>query len=67
MLKELEQENGRTPAARPVYETAENQMSLLDFGGAEIVEELKKLDVNTLTPIESMSRLYALCEKAKNM
>ena len=67
VLKELEQENGRTPAARPVYETAENQMSLLDFGGAEIVEELKKLDVNTLTPIESMSRLYALCEKAKNM
>ena len=67
VLHELEKEKGRAPAVRPVYETAENQMSLLDLGGAEIVEELKKLDVNTLTPIESMSRLYALCEKAKNM
>ena len=33
----------------------------------EIMEELKTLDVNTLTPIESMQILFDICDKAKNI
>ncbi|MEG1834782.1 MAG: DNA mismatch repair protein MutS [Oscillospiraceae bacterium] len=43
----------------------EIQLSFGSNNNDEIVEELKKLDVNTLTPIEAMSRLYELSEKAK--
>ena len=40
----------------------------LTFGsGNEIVEELKAIDVNILTPIESMSILSELSKKAKEM
>ena len=33
----------------------------------EIMQELKAIDVNTLTPIESMQILFDICDKAKNI
>ena len=30
-------------------------------------KELKALDVNTLTPIEAMEKLYSLCKHAKEL
>lgn len=33
----------------------------------EIMKELKEIDVNTLTPIESMQILFDICDKAKNI
>ena len=33
----------------------------------EICEELKKLDINKLTPIDAMNKLYDLVEKAKRL
>ena len=38
-----------------------------DSQSKEIVERLKNIDVNTLTPIESMQYLYDLVERAKNL
>ena len=40
-------------------------MSFVSSAGDEIIEELKALDVNTLTPIEAMTELFKLANKAK--
>ena len=42
------------------------QMSFEDSVADDILHELKTLDVTTLTPIEAMTRLYELTNKAKN-
>ena len=41
-----------------------DQIMLGSFEGGEIVEQLKKLDINTLTPIEAMNEIYRLKLKA---
>ncbi len=46
----------------------DNMQIPLTFGsGAEIIDELKAIDVNILTPIESMSILSELSKKAKEL
>ena len=42
------------------------QISFEDFSAREICEELKKIEASTLTPIEAISKLYELSNKAKN-
>ncbi len=66
VLKELEGEGLKAPVHRS--ETAEPEMQI-SFGSSnadDIVEKLKNIDVNTLTPIEAMSTLYELTKQAKN-
>ncbi len=47
--------------------TAPSQMSLNDnVEYSEVVEELKAIDVNTLTPIEAMDKLFNLVNKVKD-
>ena len=41
------------------------QISLLPSAESEIEERLKKVDVNTLTPIEAMNLLFELAKMAK--
>ena len=51
------------------YKSVENtdmQMPLEMQGASEILKELKNIDVNTLTPIESMQILFEICNKAKS-
>ncbi len=55
---------GILPPKSPTEQT--QQISFEDVSGREITEELKKLDVSTLTPIEAISKLYELSNKAKN-
>ena len=43
------------------------QMPLEMLAANEIMNELKTIDVNTLTPIESMQILFDICDKAKNI
>ena len=65
VLKELEGDGLKSPVYR--NDTAEQEMQI-SFGGSnanDIVEKLKNLDVNTLTPIEAMSVLYDLTKQAK--
>ncbi len=53
--------------AREVTEQSDNQLS---FGGEierSIVGKLREIDVNTLTPIEALTRLYELVNEAKNI
>ena len=44
-----------------------SQMSLEGACAEDILKELKALDVNTLTPIEAMSTLFDLANKAKSV
>ncbi len=51
------------------YKTAGDpnmQLPLEMVGATEIFNELKAIDVNTLTPIESMQILFDICNKAKS-
>ena len=55
-----------TPKYETKVEADNSQVSFMDFSAREICEELKKLDVSTLTPIEAISKLYELSNKAKS-
>ncbi len=59
----LEQEK---PLVKTKVQTEQPQISFGDFAANEICDELKKLDVSTLTPIEAISKLFDLSNKAKN-
>ena len=64
ILKETE-ENGTV-----TYKTvkgADSQLPLEMANAAEILDELKALDVNTLTPIEAMGILFDIANKAKSV
>ena len=43
------------------------QISMLDVGAGELVAELKKTDLNILTPIEAMNVLFELKKKAERL
>ena len=43
------------------------QISFSSSAKDELIEELKQTDVNTLTPIEAMQKLYEIALRAKNM
>ena len=47
--------------------TGDSQLSFETINAQSIYEELRVLDVDTLTPIESMKILYDLAEKAKSL
>ncbi len=69
ILKELEAGAAAAPTAtKDVSQTTEQedmQISILPSEGSQIVEKLKALDVNTLTPIEAMNTLFELCRLAQ--
>lgn len=70
ILKNLEQTAPAPKHAEIPAEIPEEESMQVSFGSAagdEITEELKNLDVNTLTPIEAMSKLYELSNKAKQI
>ena len=69
ILKELEAGAAAAPPpTKAVSQTTEQedmQISILPSEGSQIVEKLKALDVNTLTPIEAMNTLFELCRLAQ--
>ena len=58
ILKELEAEGGHAPA--PTVKEPEDQVSMLDLTGQQIIAALSSITVETLTPIEAMNELYKL-------
>ncbi len=64
ILSGLESE-GFVPTVQPVSAAVQNESQLTFSSGVndEIIEELKNLDVNTLTPIEALTKLYELKSK----
>ena len=57
ILEELETQAPQRPA--PVAQQ-QDQVSLLDLSGGQVVDALKAIQVETLTPIEAMNQLYKL-------
>ena len=43
------------------------QLSFQSEASSELVDSIKNIDVNTLTPIEAMQKLYEIVNKAKNL
>ncbi len=64
ILETLSLEHPMPEKANKIPEPQE-QVSLMDFSAQQICDELKMLDVSTLTPIEAISKLYELSNKAK--
>ena len=67
ILAEIEKDGRPAPVVRavPVEEPAdEPQMSMLSGAGNEIIDELKRTDLNTLTPIEALTMLYRFKKEA---
>lgn len=56
------------PAAPPLSPAGaeRDQISLLDYSGEEVLEALRKTDLNTLTPIEALNLLYTLKKKVES-
>nr|MCR5484117.1 DNA mismatch repair protein MutS [Clostridiales bacterium] len=71
ILSELENNDrymrGDAPVISPPHEDDGVQVSFGSREENEITERLKAIDVNTLTPIEALSMLYELTNKAKNI
>jgi len=66
VLENLEKdEKGRGRRERLRQEMAAAQLSLFPSGPHPVVEELQKLDVDSLSPLEALTKLYELQEKAK--
>ena len=67
ILKALEAQEtapARQPArSAPAEEPAPMQMGMFTDMNNAVIEELKQLDVNTLTPIEALTKLYELKNK----
>ena len=57
ILAELEAEGPKQVVAA---KEPDNQVSMLDLAGNQVCDELRKLNVETLTPIEAMNALYKL-------
>ena len=55
---------GRSAPAEERFEGEDGQLSLLPAGDSEVVQRLKELDVNTLTPIQAQQTLYELTKLA---
>jgi DNA mismatch repair protein MutS len=66
VLENLEKdEKGRGRRERLRQEMAAAQLSMFPSGPHPVVEELQKLDVDSLSPLEALTKLYELQEKAK--
>ena len=66
VLDQMVEEGIIVPAQINVaFDDNESQISFTGAAGEKIVDELRTLDVNTLTPIEAMQYLYDLVKKAK--
>ena len=65
IMRQLE-EAGRKQEALEMGEGA-MQLSLFSEGPDPIREEIEKVDINTMTPLEALNFLYSLQQKAKRM
>ena len=58
ILAELEAEGAAPAPAAP--KEPEDQVSMLDLTGQQVISALSRISVETLTPIEAMNELYKL-------
>jgi DNA mismatch repair protein MutS len=68
VLKSLESshKNGAKPGADIATKAQKLQLTLFEAERHPVVDELEKLDLETLSPIEALTKLYELQKKAKS-
>lgn len=72
ILLGLEQ-NNKTKSSKKLKEAAVTmedtpmQLGFTDFQKEILIKELKNMDINNLTPMESMNKLYDIIQKAKGL
>ncbi len=72
ILRSLDEEGAAAPRGTKERFTEEQQdlggqMSLLPMAENSVIERLRTLDINTLTPIEALQTLYELAKEAQSM
>lgn len=67
ILKKIESDELKNEKPKKKEEVVTNQLGFGDGMAYELVEELKRLDVTTYTPIEALNKLYELANKAKDI
>ena len=60
ILRQLEEEAGR-PA--PAVQAQEDQVSLMALSEGEVIDQLRRAQVDTLSPLEALNLLYELKKK----
>ncbi len=67
-MKDEEQEESALPAHPSSFiPHPSNQLSLFDLAPSPVVEYLRRLNINELTPLEAMNKLYELAAAAKGV
>ena len=66
IMRQLER-NGAANDILSLEPTGPVQLTLFEEGPDPIRQEIEKVDINTLTPLEALNFLYALQQKAKRM
>ncbi len=70
ILKDLEEDDTQKPSVPQkslLRETEEAQVSFHTNAANSVIDRLKKMDINTLTPIEAMGILYELAREAESL
>ncbi|MBO5856682.1 MAG: DNA mismatch repair protein MutS, partial [Clostridia bacterium] len=71
ILKSLEEQQrvnlGVAPKVVETEEPEELQLSFSSSGKETFIEKVKNIDVNTLTPIEALTKLFELQKEAENI
>ncbi len=65
ILQELDAQGAVALPIRPVAE--EPQLSLASAGAQRLADELRGMDVDTLTPLEALTKLYGLVREARQL
>ncbi len=70
IVEALENEDSREVSEVPIYTKAapkpeDNQLNLFGLVESPVMEELKSLDLNVMTPVEALTKLFDLQAKAK--
>ena len=61
VLAEILEKHNITPVAKQMPVQNENAtLALGSFINDEICDEIKRIDINTITPIEALTKLYSL-------
>jgi DNA mismatch repair protein MutS len=72
LLAELENQEPRTKNREPIHDVTHNtqhagQLSLFDLAPNPLIEMLRRLNVNELSPIEALTKLYELQKLANQV
>ena len=65
--KYLKQLEGDKPEKRPAPISDDGAITMGSALSQSIIDEMKKIDVNVLTPIEALEKLHNLCKEARSI